>query len=154
METDGGNAAGRNHGTVCGGMRAPGTGGEQLSADGKPGKLRRFRGGIDHIHILVAGQEKVVFGLKIGPGNMYKIYRSIGLFLEDIKNMDDLEEYLLAVAAGDNDGLFAFNPQNSYPLDSDLLGYHTYPADPGLSRTRFRPARMRQEGFHRSCRQR
>ncbi len=54
-----------------------------------------------------------------------------GFKAEDIKNMDDLEEYLLAVAAGDNDGLFAFNPQNSYPLDSDLLGYHTFGIDAG-----------------------
>lgn len=55
-----------------------------------------------------------------------------GFKAEDIKSMDDLEEYLLAIAAaGNNEGLFAFNPQNSYPLDSDLLGYHTFGMDAG-----------------------
>lgn len=54
-----------------------------------------------------------------------------GFKAEDIKSMDDLEEYMLAIAAGDNEGLFAFNPQNSYPLDSDLLGYHTFGMDAG-----------------------
>lgn len=55
-----------------------------------------------------------------------------GFKAEDIKTMDDLEEYLLAIAAGgNNDGLFAFNPQNTYPLDSDLLGHHTFGMDAG-----------------------
>lgn len=54
-----------------------------------------------------------------------------GFKAENIKSMDDLEEYMLAVAAGNNEGLFAFNPQNSYPLDSDLLGHHTFGMDAG-----------------------
>jgi ABC-type glycerol-3-phosphate transport system substrate-binding protein len=50
---------------------------------------------------------------------------------EDIKSFSDLENYLLAIAKGKNDGLFAINPQNSYPMDSNLLGYHTFGMDGG-----------------------
>lgn len=51
---------------------------------------------------------------------------------EDIKDNDDLKEFIMTIAADkDNNGMFAINPQNSYPMDSNYIGYHTFGMDAG-----------------------
>jgi ABC-type glycerol-3-phosphate transport system substrate-binding protein len=42
-----------------------------------------------------------------------------GFTKEDITDYDGLSKYLHAIAAGDNDGMYALNPQNSYPTDTN-----------------------------------
>lgn len=54
-----------------------------------------------------------------------------GFKAEDIRSIGDLEEYLLAVAGGDNAGLFAINPQSSYPIDGNMMNYHAFGIDAG-----------------------
>jgi putative aldouronate transport system substrate-binding protein len=51
---------------------------------------------------------------------------------EDIKNRDDLKRFILTIAADKNNtGMYAINPQNSYPMDSNYIGYHTFTMDDG-----------------------
>lgn len=51
---------------------------------------------------------------------------------EDIKNRDDFKKFLMTIAADDDkNGMFAINPQNSYPMDSNYIGYHTFGMDAG-----------------------
>lgn len=51
---------------------------------------------------------------------------------EDIKSYADLKRFLLTIAADKNsNGMYAINPQNSYPMDSQYLGYHTFSMDAG-----------------------
>jgi putative aldouronate transport system substrate-binding protein len=49
-----------------------------------------------------------------------------------IKTVSDLNKFLLTIAAGkNNNGMYAINAQNSYPLDSNYLGNDAFSLDAG-----------------------
>jgi putative aldouronate transport system substrate-binding protein len=50
----------------------------------------------------------------------------------DIKTVDDLNNFLLNIATGkNNNGMYAINPQNSYPMDSNYLGNDSFGLNAG-----------------------
>jgi len=67
----------------------------------------------------------------IGVVTTQELLDKYGFKAEDITDLDKLEEYLVAVKAGNEDGLIPVNSHNAIPMDNDILSYHTFNNDAG-----------------------